>query len=286
MENLVTIGGLSLGVAGWWALARSMKTNGRPWWWRHTAGFLLFPFAMLGAGMMLGGLLGVPWQEGETSRSAEIFGGLLFALPVLLILWVSRRAAKRRLATAELPPPSSQPAPPATPAPPKPASRQPAPPNSRTPVRSGNLRFQYEDAEGNLSTREVANWSASGRYIKGFCVDRGELRTFRRDRIACFLEGEHLLNSPSVATATPRRAKSRPLEILFTGFDAEAREELEGEAESEGMKVRKSVTQNLDFLCAGPNAGPSKLAEAKAKGVVVMSETEFLDFLDTGVVPS
>ncbi|MCE8002551.1 BRCT domain-containing protein [Billgrantia ethanolica] len=286
MENLITIGGLSLGMAGWWALARSMKTNGRPWWWRHSAGFLFFPFAMLGAEMMLGGLLGVPGQEGETSRSAEIFGGLLLALPMLLALLVSRRAAKRRLAPAESPPPSSQPEPPAAPVSPEPASRQHAPSSTRAPARSGNLRFQYEDAEGNLSTREVANWSASGRYIKGFCVDRGELRTFRRDRIAFFLEGEHLLNGPSVATVAPRQAKSRPLEILFTGFDAEARAELEGEAESEGMKVRKSVTQNLDFLCAGPNAGPSKLAEAKAKGVVVMSETEFLDFLDTGVVPS
>lgn len=151
--------------------------------------------------------------------------------------------------------------------------------------KPGNLVFVYEDYQGNLSTREVSNWNASARYIKGYCLSREALRTFRRDRVVEFLDGEHLLDSGTTSKATPGPSKDRPLEILFTGFDTESREELEEEAELEGLKVRKSLTKNLDLLCAGPKAGPRKLAEAREQGATVLSEEEFLEFLSTGALP-
>lgn len=260
-----------------------MKINGRPWWWRHLAGSSLAPFTIVGASLLLASITGVTDQDGEPLGGGGFLGGLAVTLPAVVALVVSWRAAERRQGPAPAPKAKPAPAPKAKPAPAPKAEPIPAP--KAEPSGSGNLRFLYEDAKGDLTTREVSSWNASPRYIKGYCLTRGELRTFRRDRVVSFLEGEHLLEGKSAAFDSATGRQDRPLEILFTGFDAESRQELEEEAELEGMKVRKSVTQNLDFLCAGPNAGSRKLAEARSKGVLVMKEAEFLDFLDSGVLP-
>lgn len=202
--------------------------------------------------------------------------GLIFLIAASVILVFMVRRTKRKAREAQSDRSSTPPSSPST----RPTSRP-----THSASEPGNLVFVYEDDQGNLSTREVSNWNASARYIKGFCLSREALRTFRRDRIAEFLDGEHLLDTGATPTATPGPRKDRPLEILFTGFGAESREELEEEADLEGLKVRKSLTKNLDFLCAGPNAGPRKLAEARERGATVLSEEEFLAFLNTGALP-
>ena len=52
------------------------------------------------------------------------------------------------------------------------------------------------------------------------------------------------------------------------------------------MKIVKSVTKKLSFLCAGENPGPSKLKKAKSQKVTVLSEEQFLNLLKTGEMPN
>ena len=76
------------------------------------------------------------------------------------------------------------------------------------------------------------------------------------------------------------RRDDRP-QICFTGFPPSKKEYLSGIAMENGLKVVKSVTVNLEYLCCGENAGPSKLEKAGAQGVAIISEHEFLDtFMD------
>lgn len=146
------------------------------------------------------------------------------------------------------------------------------------------LRFVYEDSQGNVTAREVSSWHDDGTYIEGYCHKAREVRTFRRDRVVEFLEGEELLGPLQV---DPCLTVSRvPIEILFTGFSAGRRKELEALAEEMGLTVRKTVTNKLFFLCAGPKAGASKLSTARLQGSTILSEDEFRKLLATGEVPA
>ncbi len=163
---------------------------------------------------------------------------------------------------------------------------KPKPKPKRTTASEKTVVFMYEDAEGNLSTREVRPIIDDGVYLKGFCYAAGEQRTFRRDRILTVISGEHLLRSATPMNPQPRRQAPKAIEILFTGFSEDDRQDLELDAELNDMRVRKSVTRNLTFVCAGPNAGPRKLAEARAQGCQILSEDEFHHLLETGEVPA
>lgn len=74
-------------------------------------------------------------------------------------------------------------------------------------------------------------------------------------------------------------------EICFTGFSASDRTRLEAEAQEAHLDVVKSVTTELRYLVAGPNAGPSKLQKAKAMSIAVMSAEQFHAMLETGELP-
>ncbi|QEA39467.1 hypothetical protein FGL86_10530 [Pistricoccus aurantiacus] len=148
------------------------------------------------------------------------------------------------------------------------------------------LCFIYKDSQGNITTREVSSWDNDSTYIEGFCHRAGDIRTFRRDRIVEFLEGEELLG-PEFEEVDPKPKSSVPsMEILFTGFSAEEREELEADAQDAGLQVRKTVTKNLGFVCAGPRAGSTKLSRARAQGCMILNEDEFQQMLATGEVPA
>lgn len=83
-------------------------------------------------------------------------------------------------------------------------------------------------------------------------------------------------NRGSVPTADNRD------QICFTGFRPNEREKLWEIANDAGMKVVKSVTKKLTFLCIGENPGPSKLKKSKDQDVVIMNEQQFLNMLQTG----
>lgn len=68
--------------------------------------------------------------------------------------------------------------------------------------------------------------------------------------------------------------------VVFTGSMTHgSRDDMEKEAKSLGAKVGKSVTGKTDLLVTGENVGASKTAEAKAKGVQILAEEEYLLFL-------
>lgn len=153
------------------------------------------------------------------------------------------------------------------------------------------LRFEYQDAKGNITTRELVNWKDDGWLLKGFCAVDGAFRTFRRDRVTEVFDGGELLKPIHKPEHVVKRAipAAKPcsdaIEILFTGFAKDRRAELEAAATGAKIKVRKTVTQALAFICAGPNAGPAKLRKAQSQGVSVLDEPDFLWLLTTGEMP-
>ncbi|WP_345850863.1 BRCT domain-containing protein [Shewanella algae] len=65
------------------------------------------------------------------------------------------------------------------------------------------------------------------------------------------------------------------IEICFTGFDAVDRQNLINLAESAGMIARKNITKNLHLVCAGQNAGPTKIARASEFNIPVIDPDVF-----------
>ena len=80
--------------------------------------------------------------------------------------------------------------------------------------------------------------------------------------------------------------RHKTFEICFTGFGASERTELEKLANIQGMTVRTSVTTSLKFLCAGENAGPSKVKRALSQGVTFLNREQFMELISDGVLPS
>jgi hypothetical protein len=152
------------------------------------------------------------------------------------------------------------------------------------------LSFIYTNAAGESALRTVTHWVEEGHYIVGNDAHAGGApRTFRKDRIAQYLDGcDAALRTP-YAEAPPRLQRTAPEDcrpqILFTGFGAALRSSLEQQCGGAGLKVVKTVTQGLVFLCIGPTAGPSKVAKARMQGVFIVEEPDLPALLESGVLP-
>ena len=127
----------------------------------------------------------------------------------------------------------------------------------------------------------------SGCYISGIDAQTNTFKTFRKDRILSYLENaEFLLDTPFTKPPPPvKKGVEHGPEIVFTGFPSVQRAHLEAKAVSVGMMVCKSVTKNLSYLCAGPNAGPTKVAKARDQHVFIVSEPQFFTLIETGELP-
>jgi DNA ligase (NAD+) len=67
------------------------------------------------------------------------------------------------------------------------------------------------------------------------------------------------------------------LQIVFTGAMTHgSRDDMEKEAKSLGAKVGKSVTGKTNILVTGENVGATKMNDARAKGVKILTEEEYL----------
>lgn len=153
------------------------------------------------------------------------------------------------------------------------------------------LRFAYVNSNGELSKRALKDWSEEGHYLKGYDLTVSGVRTFRKDRIVEYFDGAEAFLASPVGVSPPRLAKGprqprdeRP-QILFTGFAAAQRAHLERLSDEAGLSVVKSVTVGLVFLCAGPNAGPKKVEQARRQLVYIVREPELMALLETGELP-
>ena len=158
-------------------------------------------------------------------------------------------------------------------------------------------RFIYADAKGRVTYREVTDWTETATHLQAIDPANGYLRTFRVDRI---LEHDPSLHGikiriaqwqakvphdPKAPTPTIRRSIPGVLEVCFTGFKATDKSRLADLAIAAGFLVRDAVTSGLHVLCYGYNAGPAKLAKARAQNVLILTEDQFLAFKDTGEIP-
>lgn len=154
----------------------------------------------------------------------------------------------------------------------------------------GVLEFLYTNAAGETKRRVLENWVEEGHYLIGNDTKaKSAPRTFRKDRVTEYLNGcDSLLTTPfagpppKIERAAPEQ--SRP-DILFTGFAAKARADLEASSAAAGLNVVKTVTQQLVFLCVGPNAGPSKVSKARTAGSYIVTEQQLPALLESGVLP-
>ena len=163
--------------------------------------------------------------------------------------------------------------------------------------------FSYLAQDGGYSSRTVNVTSISSNgghsYLEGFCHERLDHRTFRTDRILGDLTDsetgelvpvERLLSDvrgrssmdfkPPAPAPQKRPSKEWQSAVLFTGFAAGRRHELELLAESSGWDVRATVGSTLDYLVTGPRGGPSKIAKAQELGVCVIDEDTFLAMVE------
>ena len=73
----------------------------------------------------------------------------------------------------------------------------------------------------------------------------------------------------------------KTITIMLTGYKKADRESMGNLATEAGLAIRKTVSSSLDYLIAGENAGPSKMALADELGVEVVGGEEFEDWLST-----
>lgn len=163
------------------------------------------------------------------------------------------------------------------------------------------FRFVYQNSKGVITKRSIAYISKQNDdYFSGVQELDRAVRTFRKQQILEVLDTEEKWQNCEAPEPAPEEKKppkprdpnapsyinwDNKLEICFTGFAADKRAELEKISAESGLFVRKSVTQNLSFLCTGPRAGPKKIESALAMGLVLMDEDAFFWLVETGEIP-
>lgn len=74
------------------------------------------------------------------------------------------------------------------------------------------------------------------------------------------------------------------MHIVISGtFRRHSRDELKALIESHGGRNLAAVSKNADYLLAGDNMGPAKLAKATKLGVRIISEEDFERMVEEGV---
>ncbi len=67
--------------------------------------------------------------------------------------------------------------------------------------------------------------------------------------------------------------------VISGVFESHSRADLSRVIESNGGKIISSISSKLNYLVAGNNIGPSKLAKAQKLGTLIISETELMELL-------
>ncbi|HCI2469083.1 TPA: hypothetical protein NOT17_003818 [Pseudomonas aeruginosa] len=150
------------------------------------------------------------------------------------------------------------------------------------------LTFLYRDVTGVETTRSLVTGRETSRYIQGRSATESLPKTYRKDRILQFLEGDHLLlgaDAPPSPEPAPKSMPDMRPQILFTGFKAADKDRLGAVASEQGFRVMKTVGKSLSMICIGKNAGPTKVESAQGYGAFVLTEEQFFHLCRTGEVP-
>ncbi len=161
------------------------------------------------------------------------------------------------------------------------------------------VSFTYKNSKDEVADRTVENIHATSNYFAGFCLKAREHRTFRYDNIigdvrvdgGLTVEAWRKLMGFNEAII-PKRAPGTPrpqlkIEVCFTGFGEKRGSALKALAKENNMLVRSKVTMALHYLVCGWNAGPKKREMAqKIEGCMAINEVEFLEMVDTGLLPT
>lgn len=68
--------------------------------------------------------------------------------------------------------------------------------------------------------------------------------------------------------------------VISGVFSKVSRNDLKKMIEDNGGKVSSSISSKTNYLVAGENMGPSKLAKAEKLGTTMLSEDDFLKMLE------
>ncbi|MBH3339060.1 hypothetical protein I5L51_08055 [Pseudomonas mendocina] len=150
------------------------------------------------------------------------------------------------------------------------------------------IKFSYRDVDGRESVRTLTNWSENTRYLQGRSEGNTLPRTFRKDRVVEYLEGADQLlfdKAPPAPEPAPKAAPDLRAQILFTGFKAAERADLELLASQHGFRVMKTAGKSITILCIGVNAGPTKVEAARNAGAFIVSAQELCHLIETGEIP-
>ena len=114
------------------------------------------------------------------------------------------------------------------------------------------IAFVYQPPNCPEKNFVLINWKEVGHYIQGIDTETNSFKTFRKDRVLYYVDGADSMLEQPFSSPPPKvyRAENHGPEILFTGFKSADRAELEHKATQGGMKVCKSVTNGLSYLCA------------------------------------
>ncbi|WP_320169853.1 BRCT domain-containing protein [Maridesulfovibrio sp.] len=102
-----------------------------------------------------------------------------------------------------------------------------------------------------------------------------------RETILHMLEiGFNLRRTPLAAETENTDSPISGKGIVFTGKMVQGtREDMQAMARRLGAKVQTSVSGKTDFLVCGSNVGPKKMESARAKGVNLLTEAEFMEIV-------
>ena len=139
--------------------------------------------------------------------------------------------------------------------------------------------FKSIDALMAASEEELVNLDEIGERIAWSVVDffnteanRINVERLKEYGIQLEISAEKLANQTSILEGNT---------FVISGvFEKVSRNELKKLIEDNGGKVSSSISSKTNYLVAGDNMGPSKLAKAEKLGTNIISEDDFLQMLD------
>lgn len=162
-------------------------------------------------------------------------------------------------------------------------------------TEKGDAFFHYINAKGEVSVQSVAHVVQKGGFFQGYSVSSRGYRTFKKERVLKMFRSElelnnselsvHLTDSIDISTISSEKSHIDEIEICFTGFNKEDKDRLIMIAKNHNLYVTNGVTDKLFFLCVGKNKGWRKLEKAREKNTLIITEEQFIHFIDTGEIP-